>query len=125
VQIELSQGAELQPTSAPTLKKYGLSLAEWSALAARQGGVCAICRKLPTTGRLVIDHLHAKGWKKMEPDRRKTYVRGLLCWFCNYYLVRKGVTPARAHGAGNYLTAFALRTQPQSSPVETTTHEAR
>jgi hypothetical protein len=100
---------ELLVPSPATLKKYGLSLTDWQAIADTQGGVCAICRRLPTSGRLVIDHEHVPKWKKMPPEQRKTYVRGLICWFDNYYLVRKGVTPERARRAAEHLEAYGAR----------------
>jgi hypothetical protein len=86
-----------------TLKKYGLSAAEWDAMYQEQGGVCAICLKAPGTGRLCVDHCHVKGWKKMPPERRKLYVRQLLCWTCNLMLVGRGVTLAKLRAAVAYL----------------------
>lgn len=53
---------------------YGISVAEYDALFAKQGGVCAICRKR-SKGRLCVDHCHLTGT-----------VRGLLCSACNIAL---------------------------------------
>jgi Autographiviridae endonuclease VII len=53
------------------LKRYGISAAEYDALLAKQGGVCAICRK-HSKRRLCVDHCHLTGT-----------VRGLLCDRCN------------------------------------------
>lgn len=53
---------------------YGISVAEYDALFAKQGGVCAICRKR-SKGRLCVDHCHVTGT-----------VRGLLCSACNIAL---------------------------------------
>jgi hypothetical protein len=53
------------------LKRYGISVAEYDALLAKQGGVCAICRKR-SKRRLCVDHCHLTGT-----------VRGLLCDRCN------------------------------------------
>jgi Recombination endonuclease VII len=50
---------------------YGISAAEYDALLAKQGGVCAICRK-HSKRRLCVDHCHLTGT-----------VRGLLCDRCN------------------------------------------
>jgi hypothetical protein len=50
---------------------YGISAAEYDALLAKQGGVCAICRRRPK-GRLCVDHCHLTGM-----------IRGLLCHSCN------------------------------------------
>lgn len=44
-----------RPTIA-TLKKYGLSVEDWQELFDGQGGVCAVCGKVPENGGLVIDH---------------------------------------------------------------------
>lgn len=61
-------------------KNFGISVDEYEALEVKQGGVCAICKKMEsiphTTGgnvkRLSVDHDHATG-----------VVRGLLCGRCN------------------------------------------
>lgn len=55
------------------LRKYGLSEAQYQAMAEKQGGKCAICQGVSKTGRrLSIDHCHSTG-----------RVRGLLCDGCN------------------------------------------
>lgn len=60
---------------------FGLSIQEYEALEAAQGGVCAICGKPETsldkrrpgfTRKLAVDHCHTTG-----------KVRGLLCGLCN------------------------------------------
>ncbi len=57
-------------------RNYGITLAEYDALAASQGGVCAVCREqCPTGRRLSVDHDHQSG-----------QVRGLLCSRCNQAL---------------------------------------
>lgn len=93
----------------PTLKKYGLTLDDWQALLADQGGVCAICEKLPPSGRLCIDHHHVRGWKDMKPERRRGYIRGILCWTCNHYYVGRGITVRKSQNVVAYLEAFARR----------------
>ena len=95
----------IQPSVA-TLKKYGLTPDDWEKIAARQDRVCAVCRQLTKTGRLCIDHFHVKGWKKMPPEKRKLYVRGLLCWRCNTTFVGRGITVERSRGVTSYLEAF-------------------
>ena len=91
------------PTRA-TLRKYGLSLVKWQAMWEYQGGACAICKR---SGKpLQIDHHHAKGWQSMKPERRVQYVRQLVCWPCNRFLlgpVRYGMTPERYRRAADYL----------------------
>jgi hypothetical protein len=57
-------------------RKYGLSLAAYDALLAKQNGACAICRRRPKgKERLYVDHCHITG-----------LVRGLLCHACNFAL---------------------------------------
>ena len=57
---------------------YGLTLDQYNALLAKQGGVCAICRCQPSVQRkpLAVDH-----------DHRTGAVRGILCGKCNVRLV--------------------------------------
>ena len=50
---------------------YGLSMQDYDAMVAQQGGVCAICKRQPDRP-LFVDHCHASG-----------KVRGLLCHPCN------------------------------------------
>lgn len=57
------------------LRKYGLTLEDFNRMAEEQGGVCAICRCVPTLHRLFVDHCHVTG-----------KVRGLLCNSCNSVL---------------------------------------
>lgn len=55
------------------LSKYGLTVEQYDAMLAAQGGVCAICVYSPLTGKpLHVDH-----------DHRTNKVRGLLCGNCN------------------------------------------
>jgi Autographiviridae endonuclease VII len=61
------QGGHLQ-------RRYGISRADYAALLASQGGVCAICAK-PATKTLCVDHCHSTG-----------RIRGLLCRKCNFGL---------------------------------------
>jgi hypothetical protein len=67
-------------------RAYGIGIAEYDALLATQGGVCAICKNPETRPvrpgtnedmrRLSIDHVHL-------PDGSDGPVRGLLCSACN------------------------------------------
>ena len=92
-----------------TLRKYGLNAEEWRAMADRQNHSCAVCKQEPTKGRLCIDHEHRKGWKKMPPEERKRYVRGLLCFRCNTTFVGRGVTIDRSRNVTAYLEAYEVR----------------
>ena len=55
-----------------TLKAYGMTVADYDAMLARQGGRCAICRRPPGKRRLAVDHDHRTGRN-----------RALLCGSCN------------------------------------------
>lgn len=97
------------PPKKATLKRYGLTLEEWNTMLERQGGVCAICKKEPPNGRLCTDHDHVKKWKKMPPEKRKLYVRGLLCAYCNLRLLRKGWTLEKLERAVDYVKQYEAR----------------
>lgn len=78
---------------------YGMSLADYDDLLAKQGGVCAICQTaVPGSGRkhFSVDHDHATG-----------VVRGLLCNDCNRGLGLLGDGIERLTAAAAYLTAAA------------------
>lgn len=93
--------------SRTTLKKYGLSNQEWLAMYLKQGGKCP-CGK-PLGERICVDHMHVRGWKKMLPDQRKQYVRGLTDWRCNYHFLGKGMTAEMARNFATYLDEFEKR----------------
>ena len=95
-----------QPTPA-TLKKYGLSLEDWTALGAAQNWTCP-CGRVPGTGRFNIDHEHFRGWKDLKPTERRRYVRGLVCWTCNKYQLARGATPLRLLALSKYLARYEL-----------------
>lgn len=67
-------------------KTYGITLQEWEQMMESQGRVCWICKKTPGTGRLCVDHVHILGFKKMKPEEKKRFVRGILCFMCNVSL---------------------------------------
>lgn len=108
----------LTPTKA-TLKRYGLSEEEWKEIRDRQGSVCFVCKIDPPKGRLCIDHEHVKQWKKMPPEKRKLYVRGLLCWTCNHFYVGRGITIAKANNVAEYLKLYSERRTAQQSLYDT------
>lgn len=85
---------------------WGLTLADYNALLAHQGGVCAVCKKPPGHRRLVVDHCHKTG-----------AIRGLLHNYCNTSIVAALESPLRAT-AEAYLAnppAFALLSRPLPS----------
>lgn len=73
--------------------KFGLSDAEYAAMLAEQGGVCAICGGECATGwRLAVDHCHQTG-----------QIRGLLCGRCNRAIGQMEDDPELLGAAANYL----------------------
>lgn len=56
----------------------------------------------------MTDHKHVKGWKAMPPEKRKLYVRGILCWFCNHSYLGRSMTLERARNVVKYLEADKL-----------------
>lgn len=96
-----------------TLSKYGLSLEEWDDLFLKYNGACHVCKKVPSSGRLNIDHFHVKGWKNMQPEERKKYVRGLLCYVCNNRILTKGVTAGKLESAAEYLREWETKRPPE------------
>ena len=58
---------------------YGIPAEEYNRILEIQGGRCAICRSVPRTIRLAVDHDHKTG-----------AVRGLLCKRCNHDLLGGG-----------------------------------
>src|SRR5512138_512017 len=92
-----------------TLKKYGLSLNEWKNILTEQGYRCPICKHVPSSGIFRTDHYHAPSWKKMPPEKRKLFVRGIVCVHCNRFYLAKGITVERAQNIFTYLKDFEKR----------------
>jgi len=80
---------------------YGITLDQYEALLAGQGGACLICREDPGDQRLAVDHDHG-----CCPTRKKSCgkcIRGLLCGRCNSGLGYFRDDPGRLLRAANYL----------------------
>lgn len=76
-------------------RNYGLTIADYDAMLAAQGGVCAICGTDDPHGkhaRFHVDHCHISG-----------VVRGLLCNSCNTAVGLMADEPARLRKAAQYL----------------------
>jgi len=76
-------------------RKYGITQADWDAMYAAQGGVCAICKvpgRVGKHGKLAVDHCHSTG-----------RVRGLLCTPCNVSIGILGETPEQWEVVLKYL----------------------
>lgn len=92
-----------------TLKKYGLSLTQWQTIWANQHEKCPICGKEPKTGsprEFNIDHEHITGWKKLKPEDRLHYVRGIICHWCNRSYMAKRMTMEKAQCIIAYLHRY-------------------
>ena len=103
---------EIKEASQNVLDKYGLTLAEWKDIWNRQGKKCPICKKEPKTGTPIefnVDHAHVKGWKKLPPEERKLYVRGIVCNWCNRSYISKAISVIKAKNIIEYLTDFENR----------------
>ena len=91
-----------------TLKKYGLTLNDWKEIITVQGYKCPICLNVlsKTTN---VDHFHGKNWQYLPDEKRKLYVRGVTCWYCNKNFLPKGITIERSKRTTQYLMEFEKR----------------
>ena len=106
----LERAAQRRGVKAPTaatLRRYGLTVDDWLRLLKAQGWKCAVCERRVATWN--TDHEHVPGWKKMPPDERARYVRGVLCAFCNYRLVPSRLPARAADRIARYLRAYESR----------------
>lgn len=92
-----------------TLKRYGLSYAEYHEIVTRQNFKCPICREELLNRKTAIDHEHVRGWKKMKPVNRAKYVRGVLHLFCNRYRLGKYINVEQACNMADYLLDYKDR----------------
>lgn len=67
---------------------------------------------------MTTDHEHVRGWKRMLPAERRLYVRGILCVWCNYRIVRRGATRAKLANAVVYLDAYERRSKALKAKVK-------
>jgi hypothetical protein len=74
---------------------YGLTVEEYQAKLATQGGRCAVCNEEPDR-RLHVDHNHSTG-----------AVRDLLCEWCNHAIGKAKDNPARLRAMADYLERHA------------------
>src|SRR3954468_21538370 len=107
--IQVPIGMNVQITTEASCKKYGLDQQGWLRILRDQGWKCPICDKPSGTGRYVVDHEHVKGFKKMLPEEKALYIRGICCWFCNHAYLGRGITIEKARNVVAYLVAYAQR----------------
>lgn len=83
------------------MRRYGISAADYDAMLAGQGGVCAICGGVSYRNglkvRLSVDHHHKSG-----------KVRGLLCHSCNVAIGYAKEDPRVLMAIAKYLETFAV-----------------
>jgi len=91
------------------LRRYGLTPESFAAMAAAQGGKCAICRSSEPGGQGVwhVDHDHACHARKQACDKCR---RGLLCSRCNIGIGNLRDDPVIIQAAADYITAHRART---------------
>lgn len=77
--------------------RYGITGEDYKKILVKQGGKCAICRKIPTK-KLFIDHCH-----------KSKKVRGLLCHHCNTGLGMFKDSTKFITNATKYLTKHAQK----------------
>ncbi len=89
-----------------TLKKYGMGQQDYLKLELMCDRTCPICCREFSEGKLVIDHEHVKGFKKMKDKDKRKYVRGLLCSYCNFRMIPKGMSAYKAYQIFRYLQKY-------------------
>lgn len=94
-----------------TLRQYSITLDQYDALLASQGGRCAICSGVNADGSwLSVDHDHACCSGKSNSCGR--CVRALLCGHCNLMIGQSGDDAARLRAGADYLDRAAPRGAP-------------
>ena len=86
-------------------RMYGLTPEDVAHMWEKQAGRCPLCFVPLETKVWVIEHEHVKGFKKMPPEQKAQYFRGLLDGWCNHRVLsmieRAGAM--RVWGALTYL----------------------
>ena len=90
-------------------RHYGLTEKEYDQILVQQRGRCSICGNFPKTRSLAVDHEHIKGYKKLPPEEKRRYVRGIVCFTCNWIMLSRGVTVSKARGLLRYLEDYERR----------------
>lgn len=79
-------------------RQFGITITQYDAMLATQGGTCALCGQPPEGGQLLsVDHDHVDG-----------HIRGLLCTSCNLGLGMLGDTVVGLQRALSYLQRPAV-----------------
>lgn len=88
------------------LARLGITIEEYDAMLEAQGGVCAICKRVCTSGRrLSVDHDH-----KCCPGEKSCgrCVRGLLCRDCNTSIGKLGDNKETIEEAFMYFIRYEI-----------------
>jgi hypothetical protein len=102
-----SGGKRLADRKSYLKRKYGLTIEEYDAMLAAQGGGCFICGRPPRDDiSLHVDHDHSTG-----------AVRGILCFCCNNALADFQEDPALLGKAVTYLAAHDPLVQEETALV--------
>jgi len=100
----------MRTPSKATLKKYGIDEYLWTLMYTAQDGKCAICGKpFEDTEKdriSFVDHEHVKNYKNLKPERKRQYLRGLLCFQCNRLILQKSATLDKLRAAVKYLEKY-------------------
>jgi hypothetical protein len=107
--LRIAKDAGVRIPQARTLARYGLSVVEWLRILSGQGWTCAVCDKPAGVNVMNIDHEHVPGWKNLPPEERKRYVRGILCWSCNWHGVPEYRSADFVRRVANYLAKYERR----------------
>lgn len=100
----------IKPPSPATLKKYGLTAELWLDIIRHQKYACPICeRKFDDKVRPCVDHVHVKNYKKLPDEERRTWIRGIVCIWCNKVALPRGITTHKAYNTYQYLWKFEIK----------------
>jgi hypothetical protein len=91
------------------LRAYGITQDEYDKALLLQNGVCKICGAQPKTRRLAVDHEHVPNYKKMPPEEKRKYIRGIICFHCNFTMLHRSLTLAKAKSVVKYLEEYEQR----------------
>src|SRR6266852_1434020 len=96
----------VRPPSRATLRKYGLTYSTWDKIWNAQGQKCGLCGG--QHNKWFVEHEHTKQYSKMPSEIRSMYVRGIVGFVCNKFLIGKH-TLTTARLVVKYLESYEAR----------------
>ena len=84
-------------------RNYGITVFEYEEMLENQNGACYICQREPTGKRLSVDHEHQLRDRQIPGFKKRSKVRGLLCWHCNAAIGKFNDNPEHMRRAAQYL----------------------